>query len=80
MWIPFFDDSFDFSKEFDKFQRALANCAMFLLLFSYLHYYETHAPAYDKLLIALSASEREAQVLSDRDEWLMLLRPPISLF
>ena len=61
---------------FDKFKRALTLFATSLLVFSYLHYFEMHATAHDKLLRALTASELTSQVLSDDEEWLMLLSPP----
>jgi len=75
MWSTFFDHDSDFSMAFDKFMRALTLFSMSLLLFSYLHHFEMHAKAHDKLLRALTASELTLQVLSDDEEWLMLLSP-----
>jgi len=57
MWSPFFDHTFDFSKAFDKFMRALASFASSFLVFSCLHYCELNAITYDKLLRALLAFE-----------------------
>jgi len=74
-WTNFFDYYFNFFMPFDKFKRALTLFATFLPVLSYLHYFEMHAKAHDKLLRALTASERERRVLGDKEEWLMLLRP-----
>ena len=74
-WTNFFDYYFNFSMTFDKFKRALTLFAV-LLVFSYLHHFHMHAKAHDKLLRALAASELMPRVLSDDEEWLMLLRPP----
>jgi len=66
-WTTFFDYYFDFSMAFDKFKRALTLFVPSLLAFSYSHYFEMHAKAHDKLLIALTASELAAQVLSAKE-------------
>ena len=50
MWPTFFDSAFDFSMAFDKFKRALTLFATSLLVFSYLHHFEMHALAFNKLL------------------------------
>ena len=71
-----FDYSADFSKVFDEFKRALTLFAPSLPVFSYSHLSEMHAAMHDKLLRALTASELTPQVMSDDEEWLMLLRPP----
>jgi len=71
-----FDYSGDFSKVFDEFKRALTLFAPSLPMFSYSHHYEMYAAMHDKLLRALTASELTPRVLSDDEEWLMLLRPP----
>ena len=70
----FFDYYFDFSMAFDKFKGALTLFATSLLVFSYLHPFEMHAKAHDKLLQALTAFELIVRVLRDK-EWLMLLKP-----
>jgi len=57
MWNGFFDHAFNFSMAFDKFKRTLTLFAIFLLVFSYLHYFEMHVKAPDKLLGALMASD-----------------------
>ena len=57
IWTTFFDYSFDFSKEYDKFMRSLTIIIVILLVFSYLHSVEMHALVYDKLLRALVTSE-----------------------
>ena len=57
MQSTFFDHDPDFSMAFDKFKRALPLFAISLLVFSYLHHFEMHAKAHDKLLRALTASE-----------------------
>ena len=75
MWNTFFDHAFDFSMSFNKFKRAPTLFAPSLLVFSYLHHSEMHALTFDKLLRALTASELTPRVLSEDDEWLMLLRP-----
>ena len=72
----FFDSYFDVGMAFDKIKRALTLFAASLLVFSYLHPFEMHAKAHDKLLGALTASELTTRVLSDDEEWLMLLQPP----
>jgi len=64
---------------FDKFNRTLTLFATSLLVFSYLHHYEMHALAFDKLLQALTTSELTSRVLSDDEEWLMPLRPPFTI-
>ena len=51
------NNSKDFSKEFDKFRRALTIILRFLFKCSYLHPSELHAQVFDKLLWALTASE-----------------------
>ena len=56
-WTTFFDYYFDFSMTFDKFKRELTLFAISLLVFSYLHHFEMHAQAHDKLLRALTASK-----------------------
>ena len=71
-----FDYSADFSKAFDEFKRALILFAPSLPVFSYSRDSEMHAAMHDKLLRALTASELMSRVLSDNEEWLMLLRPP----
>ena len=71
----FFDSYFDFPMAFDKIKRATLFAAS-LLVFSYLHPFEMHSKAHDKLLRALTASELTTRVLSDDEEWLMLLQPP----
>ena len=60
----FFDHSFNFSLASDKFKRALIILVVFLLVFSYLHYYEMHAQAHDKLLRALTVHELETYIFS----------------
>ena len=76
MLIITFDCFVDFSKAFDEFKRALTLFAPSLPVFSYSHHSETHVAMHDKLLRALTASELMLRVLSDDEEWLMLLRPP----
>ena len=49
-WNPFFEHSFDFSVASGKFKSVLIFLAVFLILFTYLHYHEMHAQAHDKLL------------------------------
>ena len=71
----FFDYSFDFSKAFDKCERAFTFFAMILIVFSYSHHSEMHAQVHDKLLRALTAFEVVTGVLSSDKEWLMLLMP-----
>ena len=71
-----FDYSADFSKAFDEFKRALTLLTPSLPVLSYLHHSEIHGAMHDKLLRALTASELMSRVLSDNEEWLMLLRPP----
>ena len=75
MLITAFDYSADFSKAFDEFKRALTLFAPSLPVFSYSHHSEMHAAMHDKLLQVLTASELTPRVLSDDEEWLMLLRP-----
>lgn len=60
MWSIMFPHSNDFSKAFDKFRRALTIVAIFITLFSYLHFSELPAQVFDKLLRALMASEAVA--------------------
>ena len=74
-WTTFFHYYFDFSIAFGKFKTALTLVATSLLMFSYLHSFEMHAKAHDKLLQALTASELIVRVLKDK-EWLMLLKTP----
>jgi len=54
-WSTFFDYDPDFSMAFDTFKMALTLFAISLLVFSYLHYFEMHAKAHDKLLQTLTA-------------------------
>jgi len=61
---------------FDKFKRALTLFITSLLVFSCLHQFMMHALTFDKLLGALTASKLMPRVLSDDEEWLMLLRLP----
>ena len=51
------DHSFDFSKAYDTFMRALTIIDVSLPVFSYIHHSRMHARVYDKLLRALTASE-----------------------
>ena len=55
-----------------KFKSVLIFLAVFLIVFTYLHYHEMHAQAHDKLLRALTASELETHVLIDEEGLLML--------
>ena len=73
-----FNYSTNFSKAFDKFRRALTIISRFIFTHSYLHPFKLHAQVYDKLLRALTASKLGTHVLSDEEEWLMLLQPPIA--
>ena len=57
MLIIAFDYSTDFSKEFDKFRRALIDIPRFIFGCSYLHSPELHARVFDKLLPALTSSK-----------------------
>jgi len=56
-WTTFFDYYFNFSMAFDKFKKALTLFATSLLVFYYLHHFEMHAKAHDKLLQVLTVSE-----------------------
>ena len=78
-WITFFDHFFDFSMAFGKRKMIPTTFACLLFLFSYLHHSKMYAVAYDKLLRALMASELEICISSDKDESLMLLKPPVAL-
>ena len=70
----FFDHYLDFSMALDKFKGALTPFATSLLVFSYLHPFEMHAKAHNKLLRALTVTELIVRVLRGK-EWLMLLKP-----
>ena len=76
VWGTFFDHVFNFSIAFDKCKRAMIFFTMILLVFSYAHPLEMNVATYDKLLRALMASELMLRVLSNDEEWLMLLKPP----
>jgi len=52
VWSTLFDHTFDLSMAFDKFKWPQTTC---LLMLSYLHRSEMHAPASDKLLRAFTA-------------------------
>ena len=65
MCTTFFDYSFDFSKAYDKFMRALTIIDVIFLVFSYLHSFEMHALVYDKLLRALKESEWSDLILNE---------------
>jgi len=60
---------------FGKFKRQLIFFASSLIVFSYLHNSEIHAITYDKLLRALTTFEPRIRLLSDMEEWLILLEP-----
>jgi len=76
MWNTFFDHAFNFFMAFDKLKRALTLFAIFLLVFSYLHHFKMHVKAHDKFLGALMASKLTTPVVSNEQEWLMLIEPP----
>ena len=76
MWDTFFDHAFNFSMAFDKFKRALTLFTIFLLVFPYLHHFEMHVKAHDKLLGALTTSKLTTSAVSNEEEWLMLIEPP----
>ena len=58
---------------FAKFMRPLTLCTSSFLVFYYLPNFEMHATMCDKLLTALTASKSMTRLLSDIDDWLMLL-------
>ena len=58
-----FNHSIDFSKEFNKFPRALTIISEFMFKCSYSHSTELHAQVFDKLMRALTASELAAWVV-----------------
>ena len=76
MWNTFFDHAFNFSMAFEKFKWALTLFATFLLVFSYLHHFEMHVKAHDKLLGALTTFELTTPVVSNKEERLTLIEPP----
>jgi len=75
----FFFHAFDFSVALGEVKRPLTLFISSLLVFSYSHHFEIHAMTYDKLLIALTTSQLKTRVLSDKEEWLMLLEAFIAL-
>jgi len=62
---------------FDEFKRPLTLFAAHFLVFSYSHNSETHATTYHELLRALTASKSGTRLLSDMEEWMILLEPSI---
>ena len=63
MRITFFDESFDFSKVYDKFMRVLTIVDV-LLVFSYILSFGMHALVYDHLLRALKISKWSDLILT----------------
>ena len=76
----FFDHAFDSFTAFGMYKRALTSFASSVVVFSYLHHCEMYVIIFDKLLRVLTASESRIWLLSDMEEWLMLLEPPIASF
>jgi len=58
LWTNFFEYSFDFSNAYDKLKRALTFIDLIISVFSYIHFFEMHAIAHDKLLRASTRSKR----------------------
>ena len=66
LWTTFFDYSFNFSKAYDKFMKALTFINLILLVLSYTHFSKMHAMVYNKLLRALTAFEWSDLILNVR--------------
>ena len=56
-WSNFFHHSFDFSKVFDMFKRALTIMHIFMFKCSYLHSSELHGQVFDEPMQALTKLE-----------------------
>jgi len=68
MWTTFFDHSFDFSKAYNKFMRALTIIDVMLLVFSFLHSFKMHTLVHDKLLRALILSKWSELILIKKSD------------
>jgi len=80
MWSPFFGHAFEFFLPFHELKRSLTLFASSFLVFSYSRNSEMHVITYNKLLRALTSSKSRTQVLSDMEEWLILLEPHVPHF
>ena len=78
MWSPFFDNGFDISMAFGMFKRPLTFPASSFAVLSFLHNFKKHVVTCDDLLRALTTSKLRTRLLTNVEESMMLLEPPIS--